>query len=334
MRVKQRPTYSAIAKAAGVSEATVSRVLNGDDRVAPERAAAVLKSVDELGYRKHRAATALASGRTGLIAVVIDDDLSIFADPFWSNVTSGISRVLMEDHLQTVLMVSQGNVLDGPVAHALESNEFDGAIFFQLHKDALVRKLAKAGLPIVITGSPHTDADLTFVDTDNFGGGHVATKHLMQRGCKKVAIITGDIETTAGHQRLDGYNQVYRELGRVPSKALVRHGDYSYESGYEQMKLLLADHSDVDGVFACNDLMALGAIAAAEELGRSVPHDVAVIGFDDSIMGRTSRPQLTSVRQDVQALGAAAAELMIAQLNGEAAESRIMPIELVIRESA
>lgn len=334
MAAKSRPTYSAIAKMSGVSEATVSRVLNGDSRVNPDRIAAVHKAVEQLGYRKNRAATALASGRTGLIAVVIDDDLSIFADPFWGTVTSGISRILLENQLQTVLMVTAVNNVDGPVAHYLESREVDGAIFFQLHKDAMVRKLSKAGLPIVITGSPHTEVDLIFVDTDNFGGGHAATKHLMSRGCKTVAIITGDISTTAGHQRLDGYNQVYRELGRVPSKALVRQGDYSYESGYAQMSQLLQNNSDVDGVFACNDLMALGAIAAIEESGRVVPDDVAVIGFDDSIMARTSRPQLSTVRQDITALGEAAATLMIAQLNGESVESRIMPIELVLRESA
>jgi DNA-binding LacI/PurR family transcriptional regulator len=334
MTPKPRPTYSAIAEAAGVSEATVSRVLNGDPRVNPERTAAVLKVVEELGYRKNRAATALASGRTGLIAVVIDDDLSVFADPFWGTVTAGISRVLMENHLQAVLMVTPVNNVDGPVAHYLESREVDGAIFFQLHKDALVRKLAKQKMPIVLTGSPHTDADLVFVDTDNFGGGYAATKHLINRGCKKVAIITGDIETTAGHQRLDGYNQVYRELGRVPSKSIVRQGDYSYESGQKQMAALLAENPDVDGVFACNDMMALGAIAVIEEAGKRVPDDIAVIGFDDSIAARTSRPQLSSVRQDIVALGEAAAELMIAQLNGESVESRIMPVELVLRESA
>ncbi len=334
MNAKQRPTYSAIAKAAKVSEATVSRVLNGDERVNSGRTAAVLKAVEDLGYRRHRAATALASGRTGLIAVVIDDDLSVFSDPFWGTVTSGISRVLMENHLQTVLMVTSVNNIDGPVAHYLQGGEVDGAIFFQLHKDALVRKLAKQGLPIVITGSPHTDADLVFVDTDNFGGGYAATKHLMSRGCKKVAVITGDTETTAGHQRLDGYNQVYREFGRVPNKSIIKQGDYSYESGFLHMKQLLEENPDVDGVFACNDLMALGAIAAIEESGRTVPDDVAVIGFDDSVGSRTSRPALSTIRQDIAALGEAAAELMIAQLNGETVESRIMPVELVIRESA
>jgi DNA-binding LacI/PurR family transcriptional regulator len=120
----------------------------------------------------------------------------------------------------------------------------------------------------------------------------------------------------------------------VPNKTLIKQGDYSYESGFIHMKQLLEEHPDVDGVFACNDLMALGAMAAIEESGRTVPDDVAIIGFDDSVSSRTSRPQLSTIRQDIAALGEAAAELMIAQLNGEPVESRIMPVELVLRESA
>ncbi|NBS61029.1 MAG: LacI family transcriptional regulator, partial [Microbacteriaceae bacterium] len=101
-----RPTYAVIAKTAGVSEATVSRVLNGDESVHPDRAQRVRDAVEELGYKKNRVASALASGRTGLIAVVIDDDLSVFSDPFWGTVTSGVSRVLQENGLHTVLMVA------------------------------------------------------------------------------------------------------------------------------------------------------------------------------------------------------------------------------------
>lgn len=331
---KPRPTYAVIAKEAGVSEATVSRVLNGDERVDADRVKKVLEVVERLGYKRNRAATALASGRTNLIAVVIDDDLSLFTDPFWATVTSGISRVLMENELQTLLMVTSLNSVDGPVAHYLQGGEVDGAIFLQLHKDALVRRLAKQGLPLVLTGSPHAATDFVFVDTDNFGGGHAATKHLINRGCKKVAIITGDIETVAGHQRLDGYHQAYRELGRVPAKTLTAQGDYSYESGKAEMARLLDSHPDIDGVFACNDLMALGAIAAIEEMGLTVPGNVAVVGFDDSLVAQTARPGLTTVRQDIVALGEAAAELMIAQLRNEPVEPRILPTELVIRESA
>ena len=329
-----RPTYAQIAAEAGVSEATVSRVLNGDEAVHPERAAAVQAAVAKLGYKRHRAAAALAGGRTGFIGVVIDDNLSVFSDPFWATVTSGISRILMENEMQTILMVASLDSLDSPVAHALLRGEVDGAIFFQLHKDALIKKLRKQNLPIVVTGTPPGDSEFIFVDTDNFGGGLAATKRLFALGRKNVAIITGDIEATAGKQRLDGYNQAYRESGHVPSKKLIANGDYSYASGQTQMKKLLKDNPNLDAVFACNDVMALGAIAVIEEAGKRVPEDIAVVGFDDSIMAQTSRPSLSSVRQDIVALGEAAAELMIQQLAGAEVEPRILPTELVVRESA
>jgi DNA-binding LacI/PurR family transcriptional regulator len=329
-----RPTYAVIAKTAGVSEATVSRVLNGDESVHPDRAQRVREAVEELGYKKNRVASALASGRTGLIAVVIDDDLSVFSDPFWGTVTSGVSRVLQENGLHTVLMVAPVGALDGGVAHYLKSGEVDGAIFFVLHSDILVNHLKKQGLPLVITGTPHSNADIPFVDTDNFGGAYSATKHLMNRGCKKVAIITGDIGTTAAKQRLDGYLQAHRESGTLPSKSLICEGDYSFESGKAHAQKLLETHPDLDGVFASNDLMAMGAITVFENAGKSVPGQIRVVGFDDALIAQTSRPSLTTVRQDVVALGEAAGSLMIAQLNGQDFEPIILPTELVIRESA
>jgi len=329
-----RPTYAVIAKTAGVSEATVSRVLNGDDSVHPDRAQRVREAVEELGYKKNRVASALASGRTGLIAVVIDDELSVFSDPFWGTVTSGVSRVLQENGLHTVLMVAPVGTLDGGVAHYLKSGEVDGAIFFVLHSDTLVNHLKNQGLPLVITGTPHSNADIPFVDTDNFGGAYAATKHLMNQGCKKVGIITGDIGTTAAKQRLDGYMQAHRESGSLPPKSLVCEGDYSFESGKKHAQALLKNHPDIDGIFASNDLMAMGAITVLEAAGRPCPSHVRVVGFDDALIAQTSRPALTTIRQDVVALGEAAGSLMIAQLNGQEFEPIILPTELVIRESA
>lgn len=334
MAPAQRPTYAVIAKTANVSEATVSRVLNGDESVHPDRARRVHEAVEKLGYKKNRVASALASGRTGLIAVVIDDDLSVFSDPFWGTVTSGVSRVLMENGLQTVLMVSPVGAAEGGVAHYLKSGEVDGAIFFALHSDLLVTHLKKQGLPLVITGTPHSINDVAFVDTDNFGGAYTATKHLMNSGAKKVAIITGDIGTTAAKQRLDGYLQAYRESGHVPAKGLICEGNYSFASGQQHAKKLLAAHPDVDGIFASNDLMAMGAISVLQDAGIDVPGQVRVVGFDDSLIAQTSRPGLTTIRQDVVALGEAAGTLMIAQLNGQEVEPIILPTELVVRASA
>jgi DNA-binding LacI/PurR family transcriptional regulator len=329
-----RPTYTVIAKAAGVSEATVSRVLNGDESVHPDRAKRVLEAVEKLGYRKNRVASALASGRSGLIAVVIDDDLSVFSDPFWGTVTSGVSRVLSENGIHTVLMVSPVGSVDGGVAHYLKSGEVDGAIFFVLHSDALVNNLKKTGLPMVITGTPHSSLDIPFVDTDNFGGAYAGTKHLINQGCQKVAIITGDIGTTAAKQRLDGYLQAFRETGKVPAKGLICEGDYSLSSGMEHTMSLLEKHPDVDGIFASNDLMAAGAVTVLQDMGKKVPEDVKVVGFDDALIAQTTRPALTTVRQDVVALGEAAGSLMIAQLNGEDVQPIITTTELIIRGSA
>ena len=334
MPAATRPTYAVIAKTAGVSEATVSRVLNNDESVHPERARRVQEAVEKLGYKKNRIASALASGRTGLIAVVIDDDLSVFADPFYGTVTSGVSRVLMENGLQTVLMVSPVGSLDGSVAHYLKSGEVDGAIFFALHSDILINHLKKQGLPLVITGTPHSSSDVAFVDTDNFGGAYTATKHLMNQGAKKVAIITGDIGTTAAKQRLDGYLQAFRESGHIPAKGLICEGDYSFESGKEHCEKLVDAHPDIDGIFASNDMMAMGAMTVLHDRGIDVPGRVKVIGFDDSMLAQTSRPALTSIRQDVVALGEAAGTLMIAQLNGQEVEPIILPTELIIRASA
>ena len=329
-----RPTYSVIALAAGVSEATVSRVLNGDESVHPDRAKRVHEAVDKLGYRKNRVASALASGRSGLIAVVIDDDVSVFSDPFWGTVTSGVSRVLSENGLHTVLMVSPVGSVDGGVANYLKSGEVDGAIFFVLHSDALVNNLKKTGLPMVIAGTPHSSLDIPFVDTDNFGGAYAATKHLINQGCKKIACITGDIGTTAAKQRLDGYLQAFRETGGVPAKGLICEGDYSLQSGMDHARKLLETHPDVDGIFASNDLMAAGAVTVLQDMGRMVPEHVKVVGFDDALIAQTTRPALTTIRQDVVALGEAAGSLMIAQLNGEDVKPIITPTELIIRASS
>jgi DNA-binding LacI/PurR family transcriptional regulator len=231
-------------------------------------------------------------------------------------------------------MVSPVGSVDGGVAHYLKSGEVDGAIFFVLHSDALVNNLKKLGMPMVIAGTPHSSLDIPFVDTDNFGGAYAGTKHLINQGCQKVAIITGDIGTTAAKQRLDGYLQAFRETGKVPAKGLICEGDYSLGSGMEHTMNLLEKHPDVDGIFASNDLMAAGAVTVLQDMGKKVPEDVKVVGFDDALIAQTTRPALTTVRQDVVALGEAAGTLMIAQLNGEDVQPIITSTELIIRGSA
>jgi DNA-binding LacI/PurR family transcriptional regulator len=330
----KRPTYAEIAKLAGVSEATVSRVLNGDDKVDADRIKAVNHAVEKLGYKKNRAASALASGRTGLIAVVIDDDLSVFQDPFWGTVTNGISRVLMENEMQTILLVAPLEKIDSPVAQYLMRGEVDGVIFLQLQKDTLIKKLAKQNLPLVVNGTPHSSNPFAYVDSDNAGGAYSAVEYLVKRGRKTIALITGELSNTAAEQRLDGYAAAKKFYQLEESKSLIAHGDWTRESGHDLATKLMHKNPGLDAIFCSNDNMAFGAIAAIEESGKSVPEDIAVIGFDDSFLAQNSHPGLTSVRQDIVGLGMAAANMILAMLHGDEVYSEILPCKLILRETA
>jgi DNA-binding LacI/PurR family transcriptional regulator len=330
-----RTTYAEIAAKAGVSRATVSRVLNGDDRVHSDRAQAVLEAANKLGYRTNRAARALSTGRTGQIAVVIDDSPAVLTDPFWGVVLAGISRVLMVHDIHSVLMVSPLESEDGPIAHYLEGGDVDGAIFLTVHQEHVVQSLVKKGLPVVVIGTPiDLKSEIVYVDTDNRLGAELATKHLLSSGCKKVATITGDISAVAGIDRLEGYHAAHLSLGIEVNEDLIAHGDWSFENAKTLTLRLLARNPDIDGIFAANDTMALGVMAAIHERGRMVPDHVAVVGFDDNLMAQTHRPGLTTIRQDIVGLGAAAAESRLSILQGETPAPKILPTELVLRESA
>lgn len=330
-----RSTYAEISAKAGVSKATVSRVMNGDERVHPDRAKAVLQAAEKLGYRPNRAARALSTGQTGLIAVVIDDEPTALSDPFWGVVLAGISRVFMANDLHSLLMVTPLDSPDGAVAHYLEGGEVDGAIFLQVHKDAVIQKVHAKGLPVVLIGRPvDSESGIAFVDTDNIDGGFQATSHLFKRGCKNVATLTGDIEASAGLDRLEGYKKAHELAKKKVNQDLVAVCDWTFESAKIMTLRLLARYPEIDGIFAANDIMALGAIAAAQERGRLVPDEISIVGFDDSMIAQTHRPGVTTVRQDIVGLGAAAAETMIALLQKREPEIAMLPTEIVVRETA
>jgi DNA-binding LacI/PurR family transcriptional regulator len=330
-----RSTYAEIAENAGVSKATVSRVLNGDDRVHPDRIASVMAAADKLGYRPNRAARALSTGRTGLVAVVIDDEPTALSDPFWGVVLAGISRVFLANDLHSLLMVTPLGSPDSAIVHYLEGGEVDGAIFLQVHKDEVINEVHAQGLPVVLIGRPFDEnSEIAFVDTDNFGGGHQATKYLFERGCRKVATLTGDLDASAGLDRLNGYKKAHEDAGLEVDPDLIARANWTFESAKIMTLRLLAKHPDIDGIFAANDIMAIAAIAAIQERGRRVPDDIAVVGFDDSLLSQTHRPAITTVRQDIIGLGAAAAETMIALLQSRKPEIEVLETEIMVRESA
>lgn len=331
---RSKITLADIAEMAGVSPSTVSRVLNGDPRVNGERIDRVNQAIKELGYTPNRAARTLVTGKTGLVAAVIDSNLNVFADPFWGQITTGISQALQEANFQALLMVRPLEASDPSVVASLAPGQIDGAIFFQLHNDDTVNLLQDMGLPLVVVGRPEESSKLTFVDSDNLGGAYEATTHLVKRGCTSIATIAGNLGLSSGRLRLEGFRRALAEAGLESPESRVAYGDWTDESGASAMRALLDADPGIDGVFIANDLMALGAMNVLEERGISIPDQVAVVGFDNMFAGRITRQQLTTVEQDVRGLGAEAAAMVIEMIDGGAPASKILPTKLIVRDTA
>jgi DNA-binding LacI/PurR family transcriptional regulator len=219
----------------------------------------------------------------------------------------------------------------------LAALRLDGLLVVHGHGDTeLVSSIVTAGVPTVFAGRTVSSgwADLWWVDSDNAAGAAAAVEHLVARGRRRIATITGAPDMVATLDRHQGWRAALVEAGVEADPTLVEGGDFSSESGYAAMRVLLARTPDLDAVFAGNDLMALGAMQALAESGRRVPDDVAVVGFDDIPAAATSTPPLTTVAQQIERMGRRMAELLLVQLSGAAeAQQLVLGTELVVRSS-
>jgi len=344
-----RPTLQEVAARAGVSRATVSRVVNGGAGVRASVQDRVRRAVDELGYRPNPAARALMTRRHDAVAVVVaEPEGRVFADPFFARQLRGISRELSSARMQLVLLLVAEAGDYAQVGGYLAAGHVDGALIFSLHRDdplpAIVDRL---GLPTVYGGRPgwHGPGDgggPLYVDADNLGGARMAVRHLVDRGRRQIAVITGPLDQTSAVDRLRGYREVFPDADPL----LVAEGDFTPAGGRRAMTELLARRPDLDGVFAGSDLMASGALAALREHGRRVPEDVAVVGFDDIDPDTAvpwGGPSLSTVRQDIEGMGRLMARLLLTRLGlvfaGRSEEAAAMaPVvtaaQLVVRESS
>ncbi|WP_418276137.1 LacI family DNA-binding transcriptional regulator [Isoptericola jiangsuensis] len=329
------PTLDDVARAAGVSRSTASRAINGGDRVSPEAQQAVDAAIARLGYAPNRAARSLVTRRTDSIALVVPEpDARILTDPFLAGVVRGVSEGLGGTDLQLVLLLARPGERPGHTARYLNSGHVDGVIIASHHKDDRLEPELRAGsLPGVFVGRPFDSAGLHFVDVDNAAGARVATQRLIDRGCRKIATITGPQDMTAALDRAEGWRRTLQRAG-LPTDVCA-NGDFTLHGGATAMEAVLAEHPDVDGVFAASDLMAAGALQVLREHGRRVPEDVAVVGFDALGAERTN-PRLTTVLQPVVEMVAAATSTLLDMLAGEIVypEPRIFVPRLVEGESA
>jgi DNA-binding LacI/PurR family transcriptional regulator len=219
----------------------------------------------------------------------------------------------------------------------LAALRLDGLLVVHGHGDPqLVESLVGAGVPTVFAGRTTTEAthDLWWVDSDNASGAQLAVEHLLSRGRRRIAHISGPLDMVAGQDRIEGWRLAHEVAAVEVDPALVETGNFSTDSGRVAMQALLARVPDLDAVFAANDLMAIGAQQVLREAGRDVPGDVAVVGFDDIDAAAHAAPPLTTVAQDIDAMGRRLAELLLLQLAGDTPPQReVLPTALVIRSS-
>ncbi|HUQ60152.1 LacI family DNA-binding transcriptional regulator [Lentzea sp.] len=328
------PRIEEVARVAGVSKSTVSRVINDEQYVSAKAREAVHAAIAQLGYSPNQAARALAGNRANAIALVVSEPTGrVLSDPFFAGVLRGVHSELAGRHTQLLLMMSQPSDTEDLVTY-LSSGHVDGALLVSLHgEDPLVPMLAEIGLPVVSGGRP-LGKTVPFVDADNFSGALEAARHLVSLGRKRIATVAGPKDMAVGADRLSGFKRGLSE-GKVATD-LVAHGDFTPESGARAMERLLRKAPDLDAVFVAADIMALGALQVLHAQGKRVPEDVAVVGFDDSVFAATATPPLTTIRQDVEELGRTMTWRLLAELAGEAGlpPSLLLPTSLVKRSSA
>ena len=343
-RMPGRPTLEEVAAAAGVGRGTVSRVVNGSPQVSPGAKLAVERAIAELGYVPNRAARALVTQRTDSVALVISESGDrFFGEPFFAGIIRGISSALSETPLQLWLAMATSPEERVRVNQHLTPQHVDGVLLLSLHDDdPLLALLDEHQLPAVLCGRPTRmlgepgAAGVNFVDVDNIGGARLATEYLIRNGRRTIATITGPQDMGVGAARLAGYRDAIAAAAIETAPDLIGHGDFSEASGVAAMRGLLAARPDIDAVFAASDPMALGAMRVLRDESRRVPEDVAVVGFDDSVLASQTLPALTTVHQPVEEMGHAMVRLLYDKIRGiEPVEPYvILGTHLVARDSA
>jgi len=330
------PTLADVAQLAGVSSATASRVLTGSAPVLPETRDRVEQAMTRLGYVRNRAARSPASRQAGSVALVMGEEiLKVFADPFFGRLLRSVSNALAAADLQLVMITLHSPRDCHTVSRYLRSGHVDGALFVSMHRRPDF-DFARLGIPLVLCGRPVADGDaLSYVDADNVGGARTAVSYLLGRGRGAVATIAGPPDMAVGIDRLHGYRTSMAAAGML-DPGMIAYGDFSVMSGQHALQRLLDHRPGIDAVFAASDLMATGALHALRRLGRRVPDDVAVIGFDDVPSAQLTDPRLSTIRQPFDAMGVRMVGELMAQITdpGRDPAHVILKTELVLRSSA
>ena len=324
-------TLDDVARMSGVSRSAASRALNDRPGVRADVRGRVLYVAEQLGFRPNRAARNLASGRSSVIGLIIpSSDLRI--DPYGAAMIHAVSRASVERDLGLMLHLATAEP-GRTVHHILRDGLIDGLLISTVAVGSWVDELFDASLPTVLIGTHPTRDDVLGVDVENLESSVLAVAHLIEQGCERIGCIAGRSDRADARERVAGHRLAHERAGRPFDESLVVRGDFTRASGLDAGATLL--DREVDGIFAGNDEMAVGAIWAATKRGVAVPRDLLVVGFDGTAHDDLVEPTITSIAQPFDEIATAGVDLLDRLVSGadELTSVTIAP-ELVIGTSS
>lgn len=329
------PTINDVAKKAGVSTTTVSHIINGTRYVSDELKVKVEAAIRELGYRPNSLARGLRRGESKTLGLIVPDN----SNPFFAEILRSIENIGYEHGYAVILCNSDGDIKkEISYTELLVAKQVDGIVFITTNNSCEhLQEIIDEGIPIVVIDRdiPLSGTDVLLVD--NFHGGYMATRYLIELGHRRIACITGPSLLNPSADRVNGYKQALSEAGIPENPAWIVTGDFQYRGGELGIEQLLQHDERPTAVFACNDMMALGALRGLRKAKLSVPRDISLIGFDDISLTSVVSPALTSVAQPLHEISRLAFELLIERIQqkGENHEAKriVLPTQIVERES-
>ncbi len=321
-----------VAERAGVSVSTVSHVINGTRYVSPELTERVRAAMAELRFQPNAVARSLRRKETLTLGMIVPDN----ANPFFALLAHAVENACYERGYSLILTNSGGDLArELANINVLLGKQVDGLILAAVGLSSRDLKQVLRSAPVVLVDRnlPGVEADALLVD--NLGGGRQATQHLIELGHRRIGCITGPSTTTPSADRVTGYRAALEEAGIPVDETLIARGDFQFAGGYTGAQALLALPVPPTAIFACNDLMAMGAIAAAAERGLRVPADLSIVGFDNSTLAAYTTPALTTIAQPITEIGQLATEMVIrrSQQPDMARQHRILDTKLIVRQS-
>lgn len=334
--MKRKPSLVDVARQANVAVSTVSRTISGRGKIGAETQELIRRAMRELGYIPNRAARRLRSrdGSGGLVGLIIPN----IQNSFFADLARGVEDECYARNAAVFFCnydedaAKQDLYLD-----ILRSESVDGIIIPPRHEnDPSLRQLALSGLPMVCVDRSLADCAIDKVEIDNRAGAFAAVRHLLDKGHRRIGIITGPNDTSTGRDRLLGYRDAHAACGVATEEELVKFGDFKEESGRRFALQLLSMPRPPSALFTCNNLMTIGALHVIAQLKVQIPGQLALIGFDDMMLADVFTPPLTMVDQPAYEVGQSAARLLFQRVSepDRPAQSLVLSPRLILRQSA